>query len=118
MEPYLQCDRLKSLFRALLQNLFGKIVANLRIVSQHFVIGELEQLRVAFAQSLADALLHARIIQFALSGRFSRNQFVDCVANSALRGPCSAVYRQHIGDLSDFQFVDRRECCRISLLQG
>jgi tetratricopeptide (TPR) repeat protein len=55
--------------RALLEDLVGEVVVHLGLVVEHLEVGVLEQLRVLFAQALADGLLHARVVQFALAGR-------------------------------------------------
>jgi hypothetical protein len=37
------------LFRALFEDLFGEVVADLRVVTEHFVVGETEHLGVTLA---------------------------------------------------------------------
>ena len=63
-------NRRTALLRALLENLVGKIVVDFSLVVQHFKVGVLEQLLVAVVNALADDLLHAWVVQFALPGRF------------------------------------------------
>src|ERR1700752_3276757 len=97
------------LFRSLLQNLLCEVVPYLRVIAQHFVVGEFQQLRATLTQSLADVLLYAWIVQFALTCWFPFQQLLNGVTRSSLCWPCSIVNRQHIRNLSAFQFVD---CCK------
>ena len=69
--------------RALLEDMLGEEVVHLGVVVQHLEVGVLEQLRVAFAQALADGLLHARVVQLALACRLAGNQLVDRVSDGA-----------------------------------
>ena len=109
--------RAAALFRALLQNLLGEVVSDLGIVTQFFVVSEFKKLRMAFAQSLADALLHAGIIQFTLSSGLSRKQLVDCLPDSALGRTGAAIDRQNVCDLPRLELADRGEGRRIPLLK-
>jgi hypothetical protein len=45
-----------------------QVIHHLGLVARHFIISALQQLILAVEQRLANALLHARIVQFALSG--------------------------------------------------
>ena len=69
---------------------------------------------MAFAETLADALLDAGIIEFALTGRLARNQFVDGIANNSLGWSSAAIDGQNVGYLTRFEFADGGECGRIS----
>src|ERR1700722_14963008 len=100
-----------SSFCALLQYLLGKIVPYFGVVPQHFVVGKPQQLRVALAQLLPDTLLYAWIVQFALSGRLARNEFINGIADSSLRWSCSAIDRENIRNLPSFKLADDRKCC-------
>src|SRR5208283_873716 len=51
----------------LLQNVFGEEVLYLGLIADDFVIGGLQQLLAAVAKLLTDGLLHARVLQLALS---------------------------------------------------
>src|ERR1039458_6206511 len=95
-----------ALLCALLENLFGKVVANLGFVVEHLEIGGLEQLRVAFTQTLTDDLLHARVVQFALPGRFFGDQLVDGIASSAASGSGAVIDGKNLCDLSRLELAD------------
>src|ERR1035437_9104840 len=98
--------RRRALMRTLVESLFGKVVANLGFVVEHLEIGGLEQLRVAIAQGLADDLLHARVVQFALPGSFFGDQLVDGVAGSAASGSGAVVDGKNLCDLSRLELAD------------
>ncbi len=66
------------------EDLFGEEVLNLRLVVHHLQISRLQQLRPATLQLLPDRLLHARIVQIALSWRIAREQLVDRISHRLL----------------------------------
>jgi len=47
-----------------------QVIHNLRLVARHLIIGILQQLVFAVEERLANVLLHARIVQLTLPGRF------------------------------------------------
>lgn len=58
-----------GLLRAVFQHLLGVEVAHCGLVVQHFIVGIFQHLRPVFTQRLANGLLNARIVQFALACR-------------------------------------------------
>ena len=78
--------RAGKLLRAFSENLVGQVVVHFGFVVEHLEVGVFEQLRMAVAESLADGLLHARVVQFALPGRLSGDQLVDGVTDGAATG--------------------------------
>jgi hypothetical protein len=60
---------------------------------------------VVLAEALADDLLHARVIQFALAGRLARDQLVDRVADDPVAGG-RRIDGKDVGDLSRLELAD------------
>ena len=79
------------LLRAVLEDLFGEVVLDAGLVAQHLEICVLQQLRARVAQLLTNGLLHARIVQLALSRGILSMQLVDRVADGML--PANPVER-------------------------
>ena len=61
-------SRRRRLVGALLQDLIGKVIVHFSFAFQHLEVGILQQLRMTFTEGLADGLLYARVVQFALTG--------------------------------------------------
>ena len=58
---------------------FRHNVDDFRFITHHFVVGCAEQLVLAVQELFANALLHFRIGQFTLTGRFPRYHLEDPV---------------------------------------
>ena len=54
----------------ILQDLLGEEVLHLGLIANHVVVGRLQQLLATITKLIANRLLDARIVQFALTGRF------------------------------------------------
>ena len=77
----------QGLLGAVLQDLFGIVVADRGLVVEHFEVGVLAAAARGFRAELADGLLHAGIVQFALPGGLAANQLVDGVADDPVAWP-------------------------------
>src|SRR5215469_11140852 len=60
-----------------LQNIFGEKIFYGRFVTDVLIVGGLEQLLATVAELFANGLLHARILQFALSRSLFAHQTYD-----------------------------------------
>src|SRR5882757_5119329 len=88
----------RILLSAVFEDLFCQVVFYLGLIAHHFVVGGSQELGAAVAQLLADVLLHSRVVQLTLSGRFLFYQLVDCVAHRSFRA--RGQYWNNVCDLS------------------
>src|SRR5882757_3358189 len=88
----------RILLGAVFEDLFCQVVFYLGLIAHHFVVGGSQELGAAVAQLLADVLLHSRVVQLTLSGRFLFYQLVDCVAHRSFRA--RGQYWNNVCDLS------------------
>ena len=69
------------LFGGVFEDVFGEEVFDLGLVAEHLEVGGFEQLRAAVVELLADGLLDAGVVDFALAGGFAADELVDGVAD-------------------------------------
>src|SRR5215471_6852670 len=88
----------------------------LGFVADNFVVRGLEQLLFAVAKLLANGLLDARVLQFALSGGFFADQPHDAVAKDLVA--VGVGDNQYAGVLAWFQLADGLEGLLVALQRG
>ena len=81
------CDCGLLRFPRVFQNAPRQVVLDLGAVARHLVVGRLQQLVLGVEQGFADVLLHARIVQVALPGRFLGNHLQDAIAVLGVDNP-------------------------------
>ena len=74
----------RRLLGAAFEDLFGVVVLDTGLVAKHFVVGIFEELGAAVAELLADGLLYARVVEFALAGGLFGDELIDGVAYGPL----------------------------------
>src|SRR5437867_6128425 len=68
------------------QDVPGKVILDFGVVPQVLIVSRLEELFTPFAELLANSLLHTRIAQFSLTGRFFGDESHDSKAEDLFGG--------------------------------